>query len=172
MLVPQAKKLAQSTPSSKVSVSFRPLALRFLSADVRFPRSEPSAQNAEFSTETREELLYNREKLLENGDRMEAEIAANLYSDHVRPLSSSSPIRLSFILRSRIRLERELMLTSVFHHPSLRCTAKGFARREEEEDRSSILLEFGFAEDRLVRDHDSWRCMYVLDLYAMLDKAA
>ena len=102
LLVPQAKKLAQSTPSSKVSVSFRPLALRFLSADVRFPRSEPSAQNAEFSTETREELLYNREKLLENGDRMEAEIAANLYSDHVRPLSSSSPIRLSFILRSRI----------------------------------------------------------------------
>ena len=44
------------------------------------------------------------------------------------------------------------MLTSVVHHPSLRCTAKGFARREEEEDRSSTLLEFGFAEDRLVRD--------------------
>ncbi|KAL7413002.1 putative NADH-ubiquinone oxidoreductase 23 kDa subunit precursor [Mrakia frigida] len=40
-------------------------------------------QNAEFSTETREELLYNKEKLLENGDRMEAEIAANLYADHV-----------------------------------------------------------------------------------------
>ncbi|KAJ3555970.1 hypothetical protein NM688_g2289 [Phlebia brevispora] len=40
-------------------------------------------QNQEFSTETREELLYNKEKLLSNGDRAEAEIAANLYSDHV-----------------------------------------------------------------------------------------
>ena len=37
------------------------------------------AQNQEFSTETREELLYNKEKLLANGDRAEAEIAANLY---------------------------------------------------------------------------------------------
>lgn len=42
-----------------------------------------AAQNAEFSTETREELLYNKEKLLANGDRAEAEIAANLHSDHV-----------------------------------------------------------------------------------------
>ncbi|KAI0089052.1 NADH-quinone oxidoreductase [Irpex rosettiformis] len=40
-------------------------------------------QNQEFSTETREELLYNKEKLLANGDRAEAEIAANLLSDHV-----------------------------------------------------------------------------------------
>lgn len=40
-------------------------------------------QNQEFSTETREELLYNKEKLLANGDRFEAEIAANLHSDHV-----------------------------------------------------------------------------------------
>jgi len=40
-------------------------------------------QNQEFSTETREELLYNKEKLLTNGDRFEAEIAANLHSDHV-----------------------------------------------------------------------------------------
>ncbi|CAK5262485.1 unnamed protein product [Mycena citricolor] len=40
-------------------------------------------QNQEFSTETREELLYNKEKLLANGDRAEAEIAANLYSEHV-----------------------------------------------------------------------------------------
>lgn len=38
-----------------------------------------SAQNQEFSTETREELLYNKEKLLANGDRAEAEIAANLH---------------------------------------------------------------------------------------------
>ena len=37
------------------------------------------AQNQEFSTETREELLYNKEKLLANGDRAEAEIAANLH---------------------------------------------------------------------------------------------
>ena len=37
------------------------------------------AQNAEFSTETREELLYNKEKLLANGDRMEPELAANLH---------------------------------------------------------------------------------------------
>ncbi len=37
------------------------------------------AQNAEYSTETREELLYNKEKLLANGDRAEAEIAANLH---------------------------------------------------------------------------------------------
>ncbi|MBW0547812.1 hypothetical protein O181_087527 [Austropuccinia psidii MF-1] len=41
------------------------------------------SSNAEYSTETREELLYNKEKLLANGDRMEAEIAANLHSDHV-----------------------------------------------------------------------------------------
>jgi NADH dehydrogenase (ubiquinone) Fe-S protein 8 len=40
-------------------------------------------QNQEFSVETREELMYNKEKLLMNGDRAEAEIAANLHSDHV-----------------------------------------------------------------------------------------
>ncbi|PFH51301.1 hypothetical protein AMATHDRAFT_75029 [Amanita thiersii Skay4041] len=40
-------------------------------------------QNQEFSTETREELLYNKEKLLANGDKYEAEIAANLHSEHV-----------------------------------------------------------------------------------------
>jgi formate hydrogenlyase subunit 6/NADH:ubiquinone oxidoreductase subunit I len=38
-----------------------------------------TAQNQEFATETREELLYNKEKLLANGDRAEAEIAANLH---------------------------------------------------------------------------------------------
>lgn len=37
------------------------------------------AQNQEFSVETREELMYNKEKLLMNGDRAEAEIAANLH---------------------------------------------------------------------------------------------
>jgi len=40
------------------------------------------SQNAEYSMETREELLYNKEKLLANGDRMEAELAANLHADH------------------------------------------------------------------------------------------
>ncbi|MBL6652435.1 MAG: NADH-quinone oxidoreductase subunit NuoI [Reyranella sp.] len=37
--------------------------------------------NFEFSTETREELMYNKEKLLANGDRWEPTIAANLHSD-------------------------------------------------------------------------------------------
>ena len=37
--------------------------------------------NFEFATETREELLYNKEKLLANGDRWEAQIAANLAKD-------------------------------------------------------------------------------------------
>lgn len=34
--------------------------------------------NFEYATETHAELLYNKEKLLSNGDRWEAEIAANL----------------------------------------------------------------------------------------------
>jgi NADH-quinone oxidoreductase subunit I len=37
--------------------------------------------NFEFSTETREELLYDKERLLANGDRWEAEIAANLAAE-------------------------------------------------------------------------------------------
>lgn len=37
--------------------------------------------NFEFATETREELYYNKEKLLANGDRWEAQIAANLAVD-------------------------------------------------------------------------------------------
>ena len=48
-----------------------------------------AAQNQEFSTETREELLYNKEKLLANGDRFEAEIAANLHCTFVRNLPSA-----------------------------------------------------------------------------------
>lgn len=32
--------------------------------------------NFEYSTETREELIYNKEKLLSNGDKWESEIAA------------------------------------------------------------------------------------------------
>lgn len=39
--------------------------------------------NFEYSTETREELLYNKDKLLSNGDRWEAEIAANIEADHL-----------------------------------------------------------------------------------------
>lgn len=37
--------------------------------------------NFEFATETREELYYNKEKLLANGDKWEAQIAANLAAD-------------------------------------------------------------------------------------------
>jgi len=39
--------------------------------------------NFEFSTETHEELLYNKEKLLNNGDKWEAEIAANIEADYL-----------------------------------------------------------------------------------------
>jgi ferredoxin len=57
-----------------------------------------SAQNQEFSTETREELLYNKEKLLENGDRAEAEIAANLHGTQAvlrRRYSVIDPLQLT-----------------------------------------------------------------------------
>src|SRR5512134_857731 len=37
--------------------------------------------NSEFTTETREELLYDKDRLLANGDRWETEIAANLAVD-------------------------------------------------------------------------------------------
>ena len=37
--------------------------------------------NAEYSTETREELLYNKEKLLQNGDKWEPELAAAARAD-------------------------------------------------------------------------------------------
>ena len=37
--------------------------------------------NFEFSTETREELMYNKEKLLANGDRWEAELSTSLAAD-------------------------------------------------------------------------------------------
>ncbi|XP_065201365.1 NADH-ubiquinone oxidoreductase subunit 8 [Planococcus citri] len=39
--------------------------------------------NFEYSTETREELLYNKEKLLTNGDKWECEIASNIHADHL-----------------------------------------------------------------------------------------
>tara|TARA_Y100001936_G_C15687485_1_gene464246 strand:+ start:70 stop:555 length:486 start_codon:yes stop_codon:yes gene_type:complete len=37
--------------------------------------------NFEYATETREELFYNKEKLLQNGERWEAQLAANLEAD-------------------------------------------------------------------------------------------
>ena len=37
--------------------------------------------NLEFSTETREELIYDKAKLIENGDRWESVLAANLAAD-------------------------------------------------------------------------------------------
>lgn len=37
--------------------------------------------NFEFSTQTREELIYTKEKLLENGDKWEPSLAANLEKD-------------------------------------------------------------------------------------------
>ena len=37
--------------------------------------------NFEFSTETREEMIYDKAKLLDNGDRWERAIAANLAAD-------------------------------------------------------------------------------------------
>ncbi|CAG9467065.1 unnamed protein product [Pedinophyceae sp. YPF-701] len=37
--------------------------------------------NAEFATETREELLYDKQKLLENGDKWEIEVAKNIKSE-------------------------------------------------------------------------------------------
>ena len=37
--------------------------------------------NFEFSVETREELFYNKDKLLANGDRWEAQLAANIAKD-------------------------------------------------------------------------------------------
>ncbi|BDD60646.1 NADH dehydrogenase Fe-S protein subunit 8 ndufs8 [Monascus purpureus] len=37
--------------------------------------------NAEYATETREELLYNKEKLLANGDKWESEIAGAIRAD-------------------------------------------------------------------------------------------
>jgi NADH-quinone oxidoreductase subunit I len=44
-------------------------------------RCDRGGPNFEFSTETREELLYDKDKLLANGDRWETLIAANLHSE-------------------------------------------------------------------------------------------
>ena len=45
---------------------------------VYFPYTEKQRRFAKFESAI-EELLYNKEKLLANGDRAEAEIAANLH---------------------------------------------------------------------------------------------
>jgi NADH-quinone oxidoreductase subunit I len=37
--------------------------------------------NFEYAAETREELFYNKDKLLQNGERWEAELAANITAD-------------------------------------------------------------------------------------------
>ncbi|KAG8409425.1 ndufs8, ubiquinone oxidoreductase 23 kd subunit [Metarhizium acridum] len=42
--------------------------------------------NAEYATETREELLYNKEKLLSNGDKWEPELAAAIRADAPLPI--------------------------------------------------------------------------------------
>jgi formate hydrogenlyase subunit 6/NADH:ubiquinone oxidoreductase subunit I len=49
-----------------------------LSLDMMLIRTGP---NAEYATESREELLYNKEKLLANGDKWEPEIAAAARAD-------------------------------------------------------------------------------------------
>lgn len=51
--------------------------------DTTVPALRPQGPNFEFSTETHEELLYNKEKLLNNGDKWEAEIAANIQADYL-----------------------------------------------------------------------------------------
>jgi hypothetical protein len=53
--------------------------------------------------ETREELLYNKEKLLANGDRLEAELAANLHSDHLYVLSLTDVIAVTEHVSCRYR---------------------------------------------------------------------
>lgn len=39
--------------------------------------------NFEYTTETREELIYNKDKLLTNGDRWEPEIVSNIRDNHL-----------------------------------------------------------------------------------------
>ena len=48
---------------------------------VRSVTNDATGPNAEYATETREELLYNKEKLLANGDKWEPEIAAAARAD-------------------------------------------------------------------------------------------
>lgn len=59
---------------SRVSVAYHTARTRYLTSVL-------TASNAEYATETREELLYNKEKLLANGDKWEPEIAAAARAD-------------------------------------------------------------------------------------------
>jgi hypothetical protein len=43
---------------------------------------DDAGPNFEFSTETREELLYDKEKLLANGDKWERALAHNIEVEH------------------------------------------------------------------------------------------
>lgn len=55
----------------------------YISQKVKYVFISFQGPNFEFSTETHEELLYNKEKLLNNGDKWEAEIAANIQADYL-----------------------------------------------------------------------------------------
>jgi hypothetical protein len=71
--------LPGSLPSRRHCGEYVPFSLQRFSILTNLFWGLPPAQNQEYSTDTREELLYNKEKLLANGDRAEAEIAANLH---------------------------------------------------------------------------------------------
>ena len=61
--------------------------------------------NFEFSTETREELIYDKDKLLDNGDRWERAIAANL-----RPMPLAGAVK----RRARVRASSGVRRTQHF----------------------------------------------------------
>ena len=69
----------EACPVDAIVESTCPLSITISDLGLTYSGAFYAAQNQEFSVETREELLYNKEKLLSNGDRAEAEIAANLY---------------------------------------------------------------------------------------------
>jgi NADH dehydrogenase (ubiquinone) Fe-S protein 8 len=54
---------------------------RFTSCPIQIHTNTGIGPNAEYATESREELLYNKEKLLMNGDKWEPEIAAAARAD-------------------------------------------------------------------------------------------
>jgi len=81
------------------------------------------AQNQEFSTETREELLYNKEKLLANGDRAEAEIAANLHCEYSFYLEATSVLDIDNI-SSGPHLPMTYSLIVVYFHVELVADAR------------------------------------------------
>ena len=85
------------------------------------------AQNAEFSTETREELLYNKEKLLANGDRAEAEIAANLHGEELTIPPVLPSLTLSFQQLTMCTVNH---LVTLIHNKLLRSIAFSFSLRD------------------------------------------